>query len=62
MSWAKHTFLLFYLNFGPLLHLQYMNIHIEAFPQSYRYGKYISFETLVTPVTVLGAEQFAFPC
>ena len=25
-------FLLFYLNFEPLLHLQYMKIHIEALP------------------------------
>ena len=34
----------------------------KAFPQSCRYGKYLSFATLVTPITVLGAEQFAFPC
>ena len=25
------------------------------------YGKYLSFAPLVTPITVLGAEQFAFP-
>ena len=34
----------------------------KAFPQSCRYGKYLSFATLVTPITVFGAEQFAFPC
>ena len=53
---------LFSLNFGPLLHLQCMNIQIEAFPQSCRYGKYLSFASLVNPITVLGAEQFAIPC
>ena len=54
--------MIFYLDFGPLWHLQWMKIHIEDFPQSCRYGKYLSFATLVTPITVLGAEQFAFPC
>ena len=54
--------LLCYLRFGPLLHLQYMQIHIEAFPQNCRHGKYLSCATLVTPINVLGAEQFAFPC
>ena len=39
-----------------------MKIHIEAFPQSFGYGKYFSFATIINPVTVLGAEQFAFPC
>ena len=39
-----------------------MKIDIKAFLQSWRYGKYLSFATLVTPVTDLGAEQFAFPC
>ena len=39
-----------------------MEIDIEAFPQSCWYGKYLSFAALVTPVAVLGAEQFAFPC
>ena len=62
MSWGRPQFLLFYPNFGPLLHLQYMKIHKKAFSQSCRYGKYLSFATLVTPITVLGAEQFAFPC
>ena len=38
----------FYFNFEPLLHMKYMQIHIEAFPQSSRYVKYISFATLVT--------------
>ena len=38
--------MLFYLNFRPLLHLQYMKIHIEAFPQSCRYGKYYSTSNL----------------
>ena len=41
---------------------EYMQIHIDAFPQSCRYGKYRSFATLVIPITVLGDEQFAFPC
>ena len=39
-----------------------MNIDSEAFPQSCQYGKYLLFATLVIPVTVLGDEQFAFPC
>jgi hypothetical protein len=39
-----------------------MKIHKKAFPQSYRYGKYLSFAALVTPIYRLGAEQFAFPC
>ena len=38
-----------------------MKIHKKAFPQSCRYGEYISFATLYTPITVLGAEQLAFP-
>ena len=61
MSWGKPQFLLFYPNIGPLLHLQYTKIHKKAFSQSYRYGKYLSFAALFTPITVLGAEQFAFP-
>ena len=61
VSWGRPQFLLFYPNFGPLLHLQYMKIHKNTFPWSRRYGKYLSFATLVTPITVLGAEQFAFP-
>ena len=62
LSWERPQFSLFYPNFGPLLHLQYMKIHKKAFPQSCRYGKYLSFATLVTHITVLGAEQFAIPC
>ena len=57
----------FHLNSGftkilctPIFPLQ--EIHKKAFPQSCRYGKYLSFAALVTPKTVLGAEQFAFPC
>ena len=46
--WDKQ---LFYLNFGPLLTLQYMKIHMEAF-----------FATVVTPITVLGDEPFAISC
>jgi hypothetical protein len=34
----------------------------KAFPQSCRYGKYLSFATFITPITVLGVEQFAIPC
>ena len=34
----------------------------KTFTQSCRYGKYLIFATLVTPITDLGAEQFAFPC
>ena len=30
--------------------------------QHFTCGKYLSFATLVTPITVLGAKQFAFPC
>ena len=55
VSWGRPSFLLFYLNFGPLLHLQYMKFTKKAFLQSCRYGKYCSFATLVTPITVLGA-------
>ena len=62
VSWGRLNFLLFYLNFRPLLHPQYMKILIKAFQQSCRYGKYLSFATLDTPVAVLGAEQFVFPC
>ena len=62
VSWGRPQFLLFYPNFKPLLHLQYMKIHIEALPQSCRYGKYILFATLVTPITFFGAEKFAIPC
>ena len=39
-----------------------MQIHKKTFPQSCRYGKYLSFATLLTPITVLGAEKFAIPC
>ena len=38
-----------------------MKIHVAAFSQSCRYGKYLSFATLVTPITVMGDEHFAFP-
>ena len=62
VSWGRPQFLLFFPNFGPLLRLQYMIIHIEACPLSCRYGEYISFASLITPITVLGTEQFAFPC
>ena len=62
VSWRRPQFLLFYLNFLPLLHQKYMKILNKAFPQSCRYGKYFSFATLDNPVTVLGAEQFVFPC
>ena len=62
VSWGRPQFSLFYPNIGPLLHLQYLKIHKKALPQSYRYGKYLSFAALVTPITFLGAEQFAFPC
>ena len=62
VSWGRPHFSVLTLNFGPLLHLHYIKIHIEAFTQSWRYGRYISFATLVTPIPVLGAEQFAFPC
>ena len=61
MSWGRPQFLLFYPNFGPLLNLQYMKIHKNTFLWSCRYGKYLWFATLVTPITVLGAEQFASP-
>ena len=37
-----------------------LKIHIEDFSESCRYGKYLSFAALATPITVLGAEQFAF--
>ena len=59
MSWGRPQV---YTNCGLLLYLQYMKIHIEAFPPSCRYGKYLSFASLVTPITVLGVEQFAIPC
>ncbi len=62
MSWGRPQFSLFYPNFGPLSHLQYMEIHKNTFPWSCRYCKYLSFAALVTPITFLGAEQFAFPC
>ena len=38
-----------------------MKINVEAFPQSFRYGKYISFATLVIPITVLGLSNLHFP-
>ena len=60
LSWGRPQFSLFYPNFGPFLHLQYIKIHKKTFPQSCRYGKYLSFATLFTPITVLGAEQCAF--
>ena len=41
VPWSKNQLLLFHLNFGPLLHLQHIKTHIEAFPQSCRYGKYL---------------------
>ena len=46
MSWGRPQILLFYFNFGALLHLQYIKFLIEAFLQSCRYGKYLSFSTL----------------
>ena len=58
VSWGKPQFLLFYLNFRPIVHPKYIKIHIKAFC---RYQKYLSFATVDTPVTVLGAEQFVFP-
>ena len=61
LSWGRPQFSLFYPNFGSLLHLQYMKIHKKAFPQNCRYGKYLSFASLFTPINVLGVEQFAFP-
>ena len=62
VSWGRPQFLLFYLNIRPLLHPKYMTIFIKAFPQSFRYCKYLSFATLDTPVTVLGAVQLVFSC
>ena len=62
MSWGRPPFSFFKPNVGPLLQLQYMEFTKKAFPQICRYGKYLSFETLITPITVLGAEQCAFPC
>ena len=38
--------MIFYFNFGPRLNFKYTKIHIEAFPQSCRYGNYLSFATL----------------
>ena len=61
MSWGKPQLSKVYLIFGPLLHQEYTKIHIEAFPQICRYGKYLSFATLSTSVTILDAEQCAFP-
>ena len=58
---GRPQFLLFYLNFWPLLHSKYIKIFIKAFQQSCRYDKYLSLATLV-PVTVSGAEQLVFPC
>ena len=49
-------------NFEPLFYLKYMKIHIEVFPQSCIYLNYLSFAALVTLVTVIGAELFAFLC
>ena len=43
---VRPQFLLFYLNVGPHLQLQYMKIHVEAFPQSCRCLSYVSFATL----------------
>ena len=62
VSWGRPQFSLFYHNLGPLLHLQYMKTHADAFSKSRRCGKNLSFATLVTHITVLGAEQFALPC
>ena len=62
VSWGRPKFVLFYLNFRPLLHPKYIKIVIKAFPQSCRYGKYFLFSILDTPVTVLRAEQFVFLC
>ena len=60
-SWERPSFLLFQPNFGPLLHLKYMKFTKKTFLHRCRYGKYLSFATLVTPITILGAEQFSFP-
>ena len=38
------------------------HIHIENFPQKWRYIKICLFATIVTPVTVLRAEQFTPLC
>ena len=48
----------FYPIFQPLFHLKYTIIHIQAFFHSCRVIKYLSFATLVTLVTVLGAQEF----
>ena len=57
MSWAQPQFPFFYIDFEPLFHLKYMNIHIDGFLQSCTYVNYFSFATLGNLVTVLGAEQ-----
>ena len=62
LSWGTPPFLLFYINFRPLLHPKYIKILIKAFLQSCIFGKYILFATLDIPVPVLGAEQLVFPC
>ena len=61
VSWRRPQLLLFYPNFGPLLHIKYVKIHKKAFSQSCRYGKHLSFETVFNSITVLWAEQLAFP-
>ena len=55
-------FCYFTLTLGHFYTYNIWKIHVDAFPQSCRCGNYLSFVTLVTPITVLRAEQFAFPC
>ena len=62
MSWSRPQFLLVYLNFGTPLHLQYMNISVEAFPQYFRYGKYFFICNLSHPYNCVGGwERFFLP-
>ena len=51
----------FNLTLGHFYTFNTWNSQKKSFTHSCRYGKYLSFATLVTPITVLGAEQFAFP-
>ena len=70
-------FVTFFFSLSPVegLHFCYCNLtvvhfytyntwesHKKNFSQSFRYGKYLSFPALVILLTVLAAEQFAFPC
>ena len=54
------NFYYFTLTLGHFYTYNTWNSQKKAFPKSCRYGKYLSFATLVTPITVLAAEQFAF--